>query len=160
HGRRPACGWGWGCFVGRAAERDDRAAHSVRQFSGCRRFPGPFLGEQTMSRLLWPGFFLVAFGFSLPARGAPAPALPEDKPLRVLLAAGGPTRDYQFVRKLLAREAENKRAELCVYLQSRPDRSRDLPPERVLTQFPDRLEDLKDGAADQRFANLAAYDLI
>src|SRR5205085_6117496 len=36
------------------------------------------------------------------------------KPLRVLLFAGGPSHDYQFVRTLFVREVDQHRAELSV----------------------------------------------
>ena len=40
------------------------------------------------------------------------------KPLRILLVAGGPMKDYQFLRTLFVREKDAKRAELSIFLQS------------------------------------------
>src|SRR5262249_10364785 len=40
------------------------------------------------------------------------------KPLRVLLVASGPMKDYQFVRTLFVREKDAKRAEISIFLQN------------------------------------------
>jgi RNA polymerase sigma factor (sigma-70 family) len=91
-----------------------------------------------------------------------APAIDAEKPLRVLLFAAAPTREYQFVRNLWVREMDGKKARLCVYLQSggRPGIVQDVPPEGMLKQFPTRLEkDEKDDAED-KYGNLAQYDVI
>ncbi|MEC7696650.1 MAG: hypothetical protein VYA11_06105, partial [Planctomycetota bacterium] len=58
----------------------------------------------------------------------------EGKPTRVLLVAGGPSREYQFLRNLLKRDS--KQIELDVLLQSRPQDGLDDP--AYLTSFPDR----------------------
>ena len=58
--------------------------------------------------------------------------------LRVLAIAGGPTREYQFVRNLLFRDPS---VELDVWLQTaQQGLSQDA--DRLLTEFPGRLEDL------------------
>lgn len=58
--------------------------------------------------------------------------------LRVLAIAGGPTREYQFVRNLLHRDDS---VELDVWLQTaQPGLSQDA--ERLLTEFPATAEDL------------------
>lgn len=58
--------------------------------------------------------------------------------LRVLAIAGGPTREYQFVRNLLYRDDS---VELDVWLQTaRQGLSQDA--DRLLTEFPSRLEEL------------------
>jgi RNA polymerase sigma factor (sigma-70 family) len=84
-------------------------------------------------------------------------------PVRVLLFAGAPTRDYQFARHLFVREVEAKRAELSICLQSAGAQAvQDVPAERMLPRFPDR-HDLKDdssGDSRARFLNLARYDVI
>lgn len=85
------------------------------------------------------------------------------KPLRVLLFAGGPTHDYQFVRSMFVREVDQHRAELSVCLQlQRPGVVQDVPPDRLLKRFPDRLEseDSPTEKAEDRYANLAYYDVI
>jgi hypothetical protein len=88
------------------------------------------------------------------------------RPLRVLLFAGGPTRDYQFLRRLLVNEVDKKRAQMSICLQgtvSDPEgkrRVQDVDPERLLDHFPDKLADLKGGAADGDFYNLANYDVV
>jgi hypothetical protein len=85
------------------------------------------------------------------------------RPVRVLLFASGPTREYQFLRALLAQEMEAKRADVCVCLQPAPGKEprsgivQDLPAERVLTSFPDRV---KATDAKQRRAALESYDVI
>ncbi len=88
------------------------------------------------------------------------------RPLRVLLFASAPTRDYQFVRTLLVREAEKKRAELTIHLQLPPGRTerrtgvvQDVPPDRLLPVFPDRLDAASD-KPDEKLLDLAEYDVI
>jgi hypothetical protein len=88
------------------------------------------------------------------------------RPLRVLLFASAPTRDYQFIRTLLVREAEKKRAELTIHLQLPPGRTerrtgvvQDAPPDRLLPVFPDRLDAGSD-KPDEKLLDLAEYDVI
>jgi hypothetical protein len=89
-----------------------------------------------------------------------------DKPLRVLLFAGGPTREYQTLRTLLVRETQQNRAELSIYLQNEGGREgtavQDVPPERLLSRFPTRL-DTTNKATDkpeEKYYNLNEYDLV
>jgi hypothetical protein len=88
------------------------------------------------------------------------------KPLRVLLFAGGPTRDFQFVRTLLVREKDEKRCELSVFVQNlgRDGRDvQDVEPERRLNRFPTTLM-VGEGAAKidpkEKYYNLDQYDVI
>ena len=87
------------------------------------------------------------------------------KPLRVLLVASGPTREFQALRTMLVREVQESRAELCVLIQNEAGEKgtavQDVPPERLLTHFPTRL-DLggKNPDPKERFYNLNEYDLI
>jgi RNA polymerase sigma factor (sigma-70 family) len=89
------------------------------------------------------------------------PALSKRVP-RVLLFAGGPTREFQFTRRLFVNEVDRKRAELSIYLQNADDQAvLDVPLERRLKEFPSALkldEDEKGDAA--AFLNLARYDVI
>lgn len=85
------------------------------------------------------------------------------KPLRVLLFAGGPTRDYQFARTLLVREAENHRAEVSIHIQNaRPEVVQDVPEDRMLKEFPNHIADVNDPneKADEKFLNFLQYDVI
>ena len=64
-----------------------------------------------------------------------------DSTLRVLLFASGPSRDYQFVRTLMAREVDAKRAKLSVYLQTAKgleDVSQDVDGSHLLNDFPEQ----------------------
>ncbi|HEY7327458.1 MAG TPA: VWA domain-containing protein [Gemmataceae bacterium] len=86
------------------------------------------------------------------------------RPLRVLLFASSATRDYQFLRSILVREMDKKRAELSIYLQLPPGVTerrggivQDVPAERLLGQFPTRLESAD--KEDQLYA-LDQYDVI
>lgn len=86
------------------------------------------------------------------------------KPLRVLLFASAATREYQFVRTLMVREMEKKRAEVSICLQPAPGRTeqrpgvvQDVDPERLLTNFPTRLE--SSGKDDKLYA-LDEYDVV
>ncbi len=87
------------------------------------------------------------------------------RPLRILLFAGAPTRDYQFCRSLFVREAEKKRVELCVYLQPVPGQVQeranivqDVAPEQLLKSFPKYFGG--DVKVEDRYYNLEYYDLI
>lgn len=87
------------------------------------------------------------------------------KPLRILLVASGPLKDYQFVRTMFVRERDAKRAELSIFLQndSRDGRGvQDVEPERFLSRFPGtlRVEDDPNEKLEDRYYNLAQYDLI
>jgi hypothetical protein len=115
---------------------------------------------------------IVAALLALAGR-APAAPIPEDGgpvskatgPLRVLLMAGAASREYQFVKRLLLREAAAKKVVLTVYLQPPPGRAEkpfavrpDVPPARALTRFPPRLEE---GAEARRQpGDLGAYDVV
>src|SRR5262249_20051309 len=43
-----------------------------------------------------------------------------DKPLTVLLFAGAPTHDYQYLRSMLVREKDRGRVDLSIYIQPAP----------------------------------------
>ena len=88
------------------------------------------------------------------------------RPLRILLVAGAAGREYQFVRTLMVREMEKKRARVSVLLQLPPGaitrRSnivQDVPSERMIALFPSVFvpggSDEKDDAKD-----LASFDVI
>ncbi len=86
------------------------------------------------------------------------------KPLRVLLFASAATRDYQFLRSILVREMDKKRAEVSIHMQLPPGVSerrggivQDVPPERLLSSFPTRLEA---GDKDDTLYALDQYDVI
>jgi hypothetical protein len=89
----------------------------------------------------------------------PTQVLVQKRRLRVLLFAGGPNRDYQFVRTLLYREVLDKRMDLAVYLQTGrgDDVNQDVDSEWLLTHFPDKL-----GPDDPRdkHSSLNEYDVI
>lgn len=89
------------------------------------------------------------------------------RPLRVLLVASGPGKDYQNLRTMLVREVQDARAELCIYLQNTAGESgaavQDVPPERLLARFPNRLDTNLSGAKvdpKERYYNLNEYDVI
>jgi hypothetical protein len=101
-------------------------------------------------------------GPAKPAEEKPAPKA-EEKPPRLLLFAAGPTREYQFLRTLFAARADGRRAELSLCLQggARANIVQDVPPERMLPQFPSRLEEKEDKAdPEARFDNLLSYDVV
>jgi hypothetical protein len=83
------------------------------------------------------------------------------KPLRVLLFANAPTHDYQFLRNLLVREVDQHRVELSICLQiQREGVVQDVAQERFLKFFPNRLGDEGANQAEDRYYNLAQYDLV
>lgn len=97
--------------------------------------------------------------------GDPSTVQVVKKPLRLLLVASGPMRDYQFLRTLFVREKDQKRAEVSVFLQNEGRDGRavqDVEPDRMLNRFPTtlRVEDDPNERAEDRYYNLAQYDLI
>lgn len=85
------------------------------------------------------------------------------KPIRILLFASAPTRDYQFARTLFVREVDQKRAELSIFLQlARPEIVQDVPAERLLRDFPSSIRDVEDPneKPEDKFSNLMQYDVI
>lgn len=87
------------------------------------------------------------------------------KPLRILLVAGGPMKDYQFVRTLFVREKDANRAELSIFLQNEGRDGRavqDVEPDRLLNRFPTtlRVEDDPSEKPEDKYYNLARYDVI
>jgi RNA polymerase sigma factor (sigma-70 family) len=91
------------------------------------------------------------------AVAAPIPAKDPPRPLRVLLFAGEPSREFQFLHHLFARQAEDKQAEFSVYLQSGAGA---VPAGRVLDQFPTHLAPREKKDPNNKPGNLAAYDVM
>ncbi|MBM4069996.1 MAG: hypothetical protein FJ271_13745 [Planctomycetes bacterium] len=93
------------------------------------------------------------------ASDPPTQVLVQKRKLRVLLFAGGPTREYQFVRTLLYREVQEKRMELAVFLQTGGDDQVDQDVEKdwLLKHFPNRLG--PDNPSDPH-SSLNEYDVI
>lgn len=87
-----------------------------------------------------------------------------DSPLRVLLWAGGPTREYQTLRTLLMREVGEKRAEVSIFLQNEGGLAgtivQDVDPNRMLVRFPNRYVIGGASTPEDKFYNLNEYDLI
>jgi hypothetical protein len=81
----------------------------------------------------------------------------QKRALRVLLFAGGATREYQFLRSILFREMTEKRMELCILLQTGREEhiDQDVEPDRMLAEFPTKLS-----SAGQKFMSLSDYDVI
>lgn len=83
------------------------------------------------------------------------------KPLRVLLFADAATRDFQFLRTLFVREVDQRRADLSICLQTqRPGLVMDVPQDQLLKHFPTRLGGDAPEKPEERYYNLARYDLI
>ena len=87
------------------------------------------------------------------------------KPIRILLVASGPSREYLALKNMLVREVQETRAELCVLLQNDAGEKgtavQDVPPERLLTRFPTKLDTAgKSIDPKERFYNFNEYDLI
>jgi hypothetical protein len=84
------------------------------------------------------------------------------KKLRVLLLAGGPSKEYQFVKNIFYREAIEKRAEVGVYLQTNDkeeiDLDEDKPQMWILDHFPE-MQTRGDTAANKPYV-LFEYDLV
>lgn len=89
-----------------------------------------------------------------------------ESPLRILLWASGPTREYQTLRTLLMREVNEKRAELSIFLQNEGGHegniTQDVTPDRLLIKFPNRYETTPKPTdkPEDKYANLHEYDLI
>lgn len=64
------------------------------------------------------------------------------KKLRVLLVAGAPGREFQFIRNFLAREVQDNRAEVTLLVQNEAGSTGNLTPnptEKIILHFPNRL---------------------
>jgi hypothetical protein len=87
----------------------------------------------------------------------PTRVLVQKKKLRILLFAGGPGRDYQFVRTLLYREVNEKRIEMSIFLQTGHEDhvDQDVESDRLLARFPDTL-----GPSKEKYMSLNDYDVI
>jgi hypothetical protein len=82
------------------------------------------------------------------------------KPVRILLMASGPSREYRFVRDLLLREVEDKRVQLSIHLQSEAageNCQQGIPAGRMLKQFPSTLH-AADGTGLNQFDLVVALD--
>lgn len=78
----------------------------------------------------------------------------EDRKLAVLLMASAPSREYQFLRNLLVREAD--KFDLSIWLQSQSSGTvQDIDPKKLLDEFPTELRD-----RDEDPKNLGKYDVI
>jgi hypothetical protein len=84
------------------------------------------------------------------------------RPVRVLLFASAATRDYQFLRTLMVREVEKDRIKMAIHLQLPPGETKyrrgvvqDVPPERLLTAFPDTF-----GTKKTSLSDLSSFDVI
>ncbi|QEL14025.1 vWA domain-containing protein [Limnoglobus roseus] len=89
-----------------------------------------------------------------------------ESPMRILLWASGPTREYQTLRTLLMREVNEKRAELSIFLQNEGGHegniTQDVTPDRLLIKFPTRYETTPKPTdkSEDKYLNLHEYDLI
>jgi hypothetical protein len=88
-----------------------------------------------------------------------------DSVLRFLLFAAEPSRDYQFVRTMLVREVEAKRAHLRIYLQSSKGADEVQQDAEMIPSFPTKLERPrptkdKDSVKEGDPLNLKSYDVI
>jgi hypothetical protein len=84
--------------------------------------------------------------------------------LRVLLFAGAPVREFSFLRTLLVREVQDKRATLTTYVQNEAGTTNKLTAEegeQIIVKFPNRL-DLSNKKIDpaEKPYNLNEYDVI
>ena len=84
--------------------------------------------------------------------------------LRILLVASAPSREFSFLRTLLVREAQDKRASLSTFVQNEAGTTGKLTPEldeTILLRFPNRfdLANKKIDPADRPY-NLNEYDVI
>ncbi|MBN9117742.1 MAG: VWA domain-containing protein [Planctomycetes bacterium] len=85
--------------------------------------------------------------------------------LRVLLIAGAPSREFSFLRTLLVREAQDKRATLTTFIQNEAGTTGKLTPEtdeKILLRFPNRFDLSNKPPADPADAgyNFNDYDVI
>ena len=92
----------------------------------------------------------------------PVQTLVQKKKMRVLVFAGTPSREYQFLRTLLFREVQENRMELSLYLQSGKDDNvnQDVPAERLLSKFPDTLAKEPLPTDAKKYYDLTSYDVI
>lgn len=89
----------------------------------------------------------------------PARVLVQKKKLRVLLFSSGAGREYQFVRNILFREAQDNRLDLCIFLQSGGESNvdQDVEQEKLLRKFPDRKGA---GTAAEKYSSIDEFDVV
>jgi hypothetical protein len=97
-----------------------------------------------------------------PARAvSDARSKPRKGPVRVLLFAGAPNRDYQFLRRVLFRKVKARRLEVGVFLQDGSGEEfipkGNQPREWVLNHFPNRV--MADGPKERPYV-LSGYDVL
>ena len=85
--------------------------------------------------------------------------------LRVLLVAGAPSREFAFLRTLLVREVQDKRASLTTFVQNEAGTSNKLTAEEgetIIARFPNRFDLTNKPNADpfEKPYNLNEYDVI
>lgn len=112
--------------------------------------------------LLTLGVVLTGMGLGFEERTTAAPA-PKDKlRLRILVLTSASTREYQFLRTVLVREAEKNKVELKVVNQSLIGKAlpfSDQDDRNLLPGFPERLQPAGKEPAD-RDAALGTYDVL
>ena len=82
----------------------------------------------------------------------------QKRALRVLLFAGGATREYQFLRTIIYREMVEKRMEMCIFNQSTAKEDhidQDVSADRLLDDFPSKV-----GPAEKPFMSLSDHDVV
>jgi hypothetical protein len=106
-------------------------------------------------RNLCLSFVVAIFLATTVSAREPAPK----KPMRVLLFAGGQTREYKFVRDLFLRELKEKRMELSILMQAADNQEANGA--HILTEFPDRIgkdAPQKDGSSLSNYDVVIAFD--
>lgn len=90
---------------------------------------------------------------------APAGVSAQDKTprkLRILLIADGPTREFQFVRNALVRDAKTNGQELAIFMQTKAQAAEEkVEGMRVLKELPDRAS-----AGKEKGPSLSDYDVV
>jgi hypothetical protein len=109
-------------------------------------------------------WLLVVAGLGL-ATEARCAGTQRKAPLRILLLASAPTREYQLVKRLFTRAADKKQVELHFDFQRLPGSKKPRPVDRAdarraLDHFPDHRGDLARDRPAARPYNLASYDVV
>lgn len=107
---------------------------------------------------------LEAFADEFHVRDRPNITVLQQK-LRILLMAGAPGRDFSFLRTLLVREVQDKRASLTTFVQNDAGKEGKLTPEldeTVILRFPNvyEVDKKKGGLPEEKPYNLDEYDVI
>ena len=139
--------------VGAASGSQDNVYATTLQYSNAGHMPAVLAAPES-------GTSVLTDARSVPLavrRDQPRPQASQLLPpgSTLLLFTDGPTRDFQFLRALLSREIDRKKAEARSHIQRQNPFQDNLSPVKALERFPDQA-----GRAEDNDKSLRSYDVV